>query len=190
MHTIEPYYNWRDYYIASDDDKSPFFGVQYNEFQFHKKIYNYFIHPQWDDISSNTLYVKVLFIDYINGSAIIELIGEWNDAINNDIMLLKRNLIDSMIEQNIYRFVLVGENILNFHGEDYDYYAEWAEDVSDDLGWMVCLNLREHVVEEMKSVNIHHYMAIGKSINLSDWRTMKPHHLIQQVEGMIIKKLI
>jgi len=189
MHTIEPYYNWRDYYIASNDEKSPFFGRKYSEFQFQQKVYNYFIHPQWDDIGSNTLYVKLLFTDYANGSAIIELIGEWNDSINNDIMLLKRNVIDPLLEQNIFRFILIGENVLNFHGDDNDYYEEWAEDVADNYGWIVTLNLRKHIVEEMKTININHYLAIGEDFDLLDWRTMKPNHLIQQVDGMIIKKL-
>ena len=47
---------------------------------------------QWDDFGSSTLYIKILFADYDGGFAIIELIGEWNDAINNDIMLLKRDM--------------------------------------------------------------------------------------------------
>ena len=46
MHTIEPYYNWRDYYIASEDENSPFFNNNYDEFKFSQKVYNYFIHPQ------------------------------------------------------------------------------------------------------------------------------------------------
>ncbi len=36
------------------------------------------------------MYLKVLMADYDEHYAIIELIGEWNDAIENDIMELKR----------------------------------------------------------------------------------------------------
>jgi len=39
----------------------------------------------------------VLYADYEIGFAIIEFIGEWNDAIENDIMTLKRELIDKML---------------------------------------------------------------------------------------------
>ena len=39
------------------------------------------IHPQWDDIGSETLYAKILCAHYPNQYAIIELIGEWNDCI-------------------------------------------------------------------------------------------------------------
>ena len=64
MHDIEPHYMWRDQYVASDDQRSPFFGRQYDEFRFTKKIYNYFIHPQWDEFGSNTLYLKIIYTDY------------------------------------------------------------------------------------------------------------------------------
>ena len=96
MHTIEPYYNWRHLYIASEDSESPFYGREYSEFEYVNTIYNFYIHPQWDDIGSETLYIKILFVDYEEKYAIIELIGEWNDAINNDIMLLKRDFIDEL----------------------------------------------------------------------------------------------
>ena len=51
--------------------------------------------PLWDEFGSSTLYMKILMADYQEGYAIIELIGEWNDAIENDIMILKRDVIDN-----------------------------------------------------------------------------------------------
>ena len=90
MHDIEPYFNWRNYYTAEEDKDSPFYGKVYDEFKYSNKIYNYFIHPQWDYIGSPTLYIKLLYADYEDGYAIIELIGEWNDCLNNDVMFLKR----------------------------------------------------------------------------------------------------
>ena len=39
--------------------------------------------------------LKVIYADYELGYAIIEMIGEWNDAIENDIMTLKRDVIDT-----------------------------------------------------------------------------------------------
>ena len=79
MHDIEPYYRWRDDYIAAEDERSPFFETEYSEFEFDKMIYNYYIHPQWDCFGSQTLYIKILFVDYDRQYAIIEFIGEWND---------------------------------------------------------------------------------------------------------------
>jgi hypothetical protein len=115
MHEIEPYYYWRHLYIASDDERSPFYKRQYSEFEFTNAIYNFLIHPQWDEMGSATLYLKVLYADYNRGFSIIELLGEWNDCLYNDIMYLKRNIIEPMIKEGINKFILIGENILNTH---------------------------------------------------------------------------
>ena len=39
MHFVEPFFNWRNYYIASEDPSSPFYGQEYSEFEFHNSIY-------------------------------------------------------------------------------------------------------------------------------------------------------
>jgi hypothetical protein len=39
MHEIEPYYRWRDDYIASEDALSPFFETKYNEFELNEGLY-------------------------------------------------------------------------------------------------------------------------------------------------------
>jgi hypothetical protein len=64
MHDIEPHFKWQNEYISSEDKLSPFHGRIYDEFRFTQKIYNYFIHPQWDEFGSQTLYMKILFVDY------------------------------------------------------------------------------------------------------------------------------
>ena len=64
MHTIEPFYNWRHIYITEEDKFSPFYKVHHNEFTYTKTVYNYFIHPQWDEFGSNTLYLKLIYTDY------------------------------------------------------------------------------------------------------------------------------
>ncbi|MFN9800030.1 MAG: hypothetical protein ACK54P_08445, partial [Bacteroidota bacterium] len=89
MHDLEPYYNWRELYISSEDPRSPFFEREYSEFEFSDKIYNYFIHPQWDSFGSQTLFMKILYAEYEEGFCVLELIGEWNDLLYNDIMILK-----------------------------------------------------------------------------------------------------
>jgi hypothetical protein len=36
--------------------------------------------------------------------------------------------------------------VLNFHASgDEDYYAEWAEEVQEDGGWIALLNTRQHM---------------------------------------------
>ena len=109
MHDIEPYYHWRHLYTAEADPRSIFFGRTYSEFEFSQTVYNYYIHPQWDEFGSKTLYLKILFTDYDAKFAIIELIGEWNDAITNDIMILKREILELMIDEGINKFILIGK---------------------------------------------------------------------------------
>ena len=182
MHDIEPYFRWRDYYVASEDEASPFYGRVYSEFQYSQKIYNYFIHPQWDSFGSSTLYLKILFVDYHEGFAVIELIGEWNDCLYNDIGLLKRSLIDHLLDQEIRKFVLVGENVLNFHGGEEDYYEEWYEDVIEEQGWITLLNLQEHVMQEMQEAKLQHYLHLGPFLNDINWRILKPKLLLKVIE--------
>ena len=106
MHDIEPYYHWRHLYTAEADPRSIFYGRTYSEFEFSQTVYNYYIHPQWDEFGSKTLYLKILYADYDAKFAIIEFIGEWNDTIENDIMELKREIIDHLSKKGICKFSL------------------------------------------------------------------------------------
>lgn len=188
MHTIEPFYNWRHLYIADEDEQSPFYGREYSEFEYSNTIYNYYIHPQWDDIDSETLYIKILFTDYNEHFAIIELIGEWNDAINNDIMLLKRDIIDELIYCGINKFIMIGENVLNFHHSDDSYYEEWFDDVNED-GWIVFLNFRDHVLKEFKQANLDYYFMSGGELNDFNWRKFSPGQVYGNVLKIVNKRL-
>jgi len=183
MHEIEPYYNWRDVYSSEDDERSPFYGREYNEFEFTNAIYNFYIHPQWDWFGSPTLYLKVLFADYAHRFVVIELMGEWNDAINNDIMYLKREVIDVFMQKGITKFAFIGENILNFHESDDCYYEEWYEDIKDAGGWVALINFREHVLMEMQRINLQHYVLMGENYTDINWRVIKPFHFHKLVEG-------
>ena len=187
MHTIEPHYNWRDYYIASEDDRSPFYEREYSEFEFIDAVYDHSIHPQWDNIESPTLYIKILFTDYDHGYTIIEMIGEWNDLLHNDIMFLKRNVIDVLVDEGINRFVLIGENVLNFHTSDDSYYEEWFEDVEE--GWIAFINFHEHVLRDFADANIDYFITSGGELNDLNWRTYLPAQLIEKVDKMVMKRI-
>ena len=185
MHDIEPHYHWRDHYIASEDAQSPFYGRVYNEFQFTQKIYNYFIHPQWDAFGSSTLYMKIIFADYDEGFAIFELIGEWNDALNNDIMFLKREIVDHMAIYGIHKYILICENVLNFHGSDDCYYEEWHEEVMDEGGWICFINTLDHVLQEMEDTRIQHFINLGGGFNGINWRNQKPKLVFKAIESLV-----
>lgn len=187
MQDIEPFYNWRHLYIASEDERSPFYEREYSEFEYTNAIYNYLIHPQWDDIESPTLYLKILYVDYDQGYCIIELIGEWNDCINNDIMLLKRDIIEQLMQYGIKKFILIGENVLNFHASDDEYYQEWFEEVEE--GWIAFMNFRKHVLDEFQRANIDYYIISGGQLNDIAWRTGTPQQLFEKIEQYIQKRI-
>lgn len=186
MHDIEPYYNWRHLYAAEEDENSPFYGRDYDEFAYSNTIYNYFIHPQWDDFGAANLYMKIIYADYEFSFAIIELIGEWNDCIENDIMTLKREIVDYMISKGIYKFILISENLLNFHSSDDCYYEEWWEDIRDQGGWIVALNMPEHTAAEFKDARLDHYIFLMEN---DRWRTLQPMILYQHIDNALLKVL-
>lgn len=189
MHEIEPYYNWRNYYVASEDPYSPFYNREYSEIYYSEAIYDHYIHPQWDNIGSPTLFIKILFADYQDGFAIIEIMGEWNDCINNDIMTLKRDIIEIMMQEGISKFILIGENVLNFHSSDELYYEEWFDDVEDMGGWISLLNFREHVLDDFEAADVDSYFVMGGKLNDIGWRTLTPIQLYNKVDKMVMRRL-
>ncbi len=186
MHNIEPFYNWRHIYVSEEDEQSPFYQREYSEFEFTQTVYNYYIHPQWDEFGSKTLYLKMLMVDYEEHYAIIELIGEWNDAIENDIMTLKRDVIDKFEALGINKFILIAENVLNFHSSDRDYYEEWYEEVSDEKGWIVCLNMPQATQYDFKKAKINRYIEL---MELDNWRIYKPFHLFKKIDNDINQRI-
>ncbi|WP_245975258.1 hypothetical protein [Deminuibacter soli] len=173
-------------YTAEEDQRSPFFGRTYSEFEFSQTVYNYYIHPQWDEFGSRTLYLKIIYADYELQFVVIELIGEWNDAIENDIMTLKRDVIDHLFKEGITKYILVGENVLNFHSGDRDYYQEWFEEVTDENGWIVLLNLPEASQYDFRKKKINYYIELMEILN---WRTYKPEDLFKLIDERINKRL-
>ena len=152
MHDIEPHFRWRDQYIASEDQRSPFFRRRYSEFEYSHQLYNFFLHPQWDEFGSSTLYCKILYTEYEQGYTLIELIGEWNDTLHNDIMYLKRNV---------------------------------AEKINDAGGWIVLLNTRLHVEEEMQDSRLDNYLHFGELFNDIIWQAHKPANVMYMVEALL-----
>ena len=189
MHTIEPYYAWRNHYVASEDPRSPFFERIYNEMSYHMKIYDHYIHPQWDNIGSSTLFIKILWVDYEEESAIIELLGEWNDCLHNDIMRLKRDIVDCLQNEGICKFILIGENLLNFHYSDDSYYEEWFEEVTDRDGWIALLNFNQHVIDDMSTIDLDSYFVMGGELSEFGWRTYAPDQLVNRIRDCVENRL-
>jgi len=187
MHELEPFYGWRNIYKAEEDESSPFFGVEHSEFEFTDKIYNHVIHPQWDSLGSESLYTKVLFADELQGVLILEFIGEWNDALHNDIMHLVRNLIDHYVYNDFRKFILIGENVFNFHGSDDEYYADWFENIED--GWITGVGFQEHVWREMSDYGVDQYINFGGELDHYNWRSLTPNMFVRKIEELIENRL-
>lgn len=187
MHLIEPYYAWIKYYNSSLDERSPYHGKEYKYDQYSEEIYGYYIDQEWDFMGSETLYIKILFADYEKGFAVIEFIGEWNDAINNDIMHLKRNIIDYLTLQGINKYILIGENVMNFHGSDDCYYEEWFEDMEE--GWIVAINFPKFVTDEWNVYNVDNFLIYSGDLEIANWRTLKPAALLERVTGILQRRI-
>jgi len=187
MHEIEPYFGWRSLYVSEKDPYSPFYGKEHSLFEFTEAIYGHCIHPQWDFIGSETLYIKILFCDYQDGFCAIELIGEWNDTLHNDIMHLKRNIIEHLQMNGVDKFLLIGENVYNFHFSDDCYYEEWFDELEE--GWVVALGFQDFILEEWENHSLDYYINYGGSLDFINWRTLKPKVLFQKIDQLISSRI-
>lgn len=186
MHVIEPFDGWLNQYDSNLDERLPFFGEAHD--QYDLAFYNHLLHPEWDFIGSETLFVKVLFASYENGWVVIEMIGEWNDTLHNDSMHLKRNLIDFLLNEGIRKFILVGENILNFHGAEDDYYQEWFEELEEE-GWISTICFRDFIHKEWIKYGLNGYLNWGGNLEVENWRTLNPTQLVGKVDSEIRRRL-
>jgi hypothetical protein len=107
--------------------------------------------------------------------------------VHNDIMRLKRDLVDEMIPLGIDKYILIGENILNFHADITDYYEEWLEELPN--GWMAFLNLRKHVVQELSAYGVDQYFILGGDLDHLEWRTKKPELLYAKLLAVVRRRL-
>ena len=153
-------------------------------------------YPAWDFMGSETLYIKILYTDYHAGYTVIECMGEWNDAINNDIMHLKRNIIDEQYAAGITKFILIGENILNFHGSDDSYYEEWFDEVEDTEdraegipGWIAAVAFPDFIQDELKRYRIDQYVNMGGTLQITNWRTLHPNTFCEMVNTLVTRRL-
>ena len=186
MHEIEPTYHWQKYYQAEKDKKSPFYGNTYGN-EYSDSIYGYYIDPNWDYIGSETLYCKLLMVDYDRKYAILELFGEWNDTLHNDIMWLKRSVLDVLTKEGINKFILLGDNLFQFHGGETDYYEEWFEDVED--GWIAAVMFPDFILSEFQKYRLDYYLNFGGTLQIENWRTLKPEIFFELVNGLILRRL-
>ena len=95
--------------------------------------------------------------------------------------------MEALILNEIRKFILIGENVLNFHGSDDCYYEEWFEEIED--GWIAAVNFREHVESEWTNYNVDSYINFGGSLEINSWRVMKPEQFFQKTEALIQRRI-
>jgi hypothetical protein len=102
-------------------------------------------------------------------------------------MSLKRGLIESLEAAGINKFILIGENVFNFHGSDDCYYEEWFDDVEE--GWIAFVNFPDFLQDEFKKYHIDQYVNMGGTLQIENWRTLHPQRFYDLVKGLIQRRL-
>lgn len=187
LRDIEPFYGWLGIYNHEIDERSPYHGIEHNQFYYDRSINTIPAHPLWDEIGSESLLIKILFADYEQGFAIIELFGEWNDLFENDFKLLAENCFTYLIDHGIQKFILVCENVFHIYLDTDDYYQALAEELED--GWICTLRLRDEIQEEIEQYGISGYFYWSPLLDELPWRRLKPYQIYQLVENRMGKVL-
>jgi hypothetical protein len=94
-----------------------------------------------------------------------------------------------MIAEGINKFVLIGENVLNFHCSDNSYYEEWNDDVVSEGGWIIALNFKDYVINEMIAGDIQYYIYLSDKFKDIPWRKYKPAHIVEVLDELLMKRL-
>ena len=81
---------------------------------------------------------------------------------------------------------MIAENVLNFHSSDDSYYEEWKEQLRDDHGWVVLLNMPEQSKYDFKKARLTNYVEM---MELPQWRTMKPEIIYQLIDNIMNRRL-
>lgn len=187
---LEPFDGWLLLYSHDRDPYSPFHEVEHSLFEYNRHIYTFEAHPLWDTIESESLLVKILYAQYDDGYAILELLGEWNDLHDNDFRLLWENCLHPLVVSGISRFILICENVFHIYPDADDYYQQATEALEDDEGWICLLRARPHVLQEMEAYGIGQYLFYSPHLEALRWRKLKPWEVYTQVRDQLEGRLL
>jgi MFS superfamily sulfate permease-like transporter len=101
-------------------------------------------------------------------------------------MILRREVTDKLFARGITKFILIAENVLNFHSSDDSYYENWREEVADEGGWVVILNMPQQSQYDFKRARLTNYVQL---MDFEQWRTLKPELVFQQVDNTVMRLL-
>jgi hypothetical protein len=93
----------------------------------------------------------------------------------------------SKVQQTlIYKFILIGENVFNFHNGDRDYYEELYEELSDENGWAVMINLHQASQHDFLLKKLNRYIEL---MEFEKWRTYKPEDFFLLIDKKLGDRL-
>ncbi len=188
FHNTEPFYGWLPWYDPEEDENSPFYGEKEEQDAPGPYLYNFPANPFWDDFGSESLLVKILFVSYEEGFAIIELFGEWNDLHLNDFKMLAENVLTVMIDSGIQKFIFICENVFNVYYGDDDYYDALSEELEE--GWLCVIRCRPQMIEELDRYGIDRYLFRSALLDDVLWRKLKPYELFKIADELINRLLL
>ena len=101
-------------------------------------------------------------------------------------MELKREVLDKLMAEGIVKFILIAENVFNFHSGDKDYYEELYDELSDEDGWAVLINFNPAAQHDFLLRKLNRYIEL---MEISAWRTYKPEHFFQFIDQKLSQRL-
>jgi hypothetical protein len=63
---------------------------------------------------------------------------------------------------------------------------EWYDEVSENDGWIVALNMPEPTQYDFRKKKLNYYIEL---MQLEDWRVYKPYHLFKKIDDELSKRL-
>jgi hypothetical protein len=94
---------------------------------------------------------------------------------------------EDMMSCGVNKFIIIGENVLNFHHSDDCYYEEWFDDVED--GWIALVNFHDHVLVEMEKAHIDHYFLMQGELEEIEWRTLSPTLFFERIDSLVQRRI-
>ena len=73
-----------------------------------------------------------------------------------------------------------------FQASDDCYYEEWFEEVTDENGWIVALNMPEATQYDFRKRKINYFIEL---MEMPNWRVFKPEHLFMRINEELVKRL-
>ena len=176
--------------ILSEKDKS-FFGLFCaKRISGLYELFDHLIeHEKLESPNKNYELVRGI-IKYLEESLLndIEIQRSTIDGFINDLKSLPFNdLYGScdafMLAANVLSSI---ENVLNFHSSGSDYYEELFEELSDQNGWVVCLNMPPQTQYDFIKAHLNRYIEL---MELDNWRTYKPFHLFRKIDSELSARI-